>query len=73
MINFSMRSGIKRLFLIILENLGISYFAYKSSKSGFIFFISSRIIFSRQNLDSPGILLFNLFESTGLTLSAFRL
>jgi hypothetical protein len=68
-----MRSGIKRLFLIILKNLGISHFAYGSFKFRFIFFIFSRIIFSRQDLDFSGILLFNLSESTGLTLSAFRL
>jgi hypothetical protein len=68
-----MRSGIKRLFLTILKNLGISYFAYKSFKSGFTFFIFSQIIFSRQDLDFPGILLFNLSESTGLTLFTFHL
>jgi hypothetical protein len=68
-----MRSGIKRLLLTILENLGISYFAYKSSEFRFTFFIFSRIIFSRQDLDFSNILLSDLSKSTGLTLSAFRL
>jgi hypothetical protein len=68
-----MRSGIKRLFLAILKNLEISHFVYGSSKSGFIFFIFFRIIFSRQDLDSLSILPFNLFKFTGLTLFAFRL
>jgi hypothetical protein len=68
-----MRFGIKRLSLIILENLGISYFAYRLSGFKFTFFISSRIIFFRQDLDSPNILLSNLSKSTGLTLSVFRL
>jgi hypothetical protein len=68
-----MRSGIKRLFLAILKNLEISHFAYGLSGSGFIFFISFRIIFSRQDLDSLNVLLSNLFESTGLTLFIFRL
>jgi hypothetical protein len=68
-----MRSGVKRLFLAILENLGISYFAYRLSEFRSIFFIFSRIIFFRQDLDPSGILLFNLSESTGLILSAFRL
>jgi hypothetical protein len=72
-ISFSMRSGVKRLFLAILENLGISHFVYRSFRSGFIFFISSRIIFSRQNLDLLGILLSDSSESIGLTLFAFRL
>jgi hypothetical protein len=72
-ISFSIRSGVKRLSLAILENLGISHFVYKSSESGSIFFIFFRIISSRQDLNSPGILLFDLSESTGLTLSAFRL
>jgi hypothetical protein len=59
--------------LTILENLEISYFAYRSSESGFIFFISFRIIFSRQDLDSLSVLLSDLSEFIGLTLSIFRL
>jgi hypothetical protein len=72
-ISFSMRSGIKRLSLAILKNLGISYFVYKSFKSESTFFISFRIISSRQNLNFPGVLLFDLSEFTGLILSIFRL
>jgi hypothetical protein len=68
-----MRSGIKRLFLTILENLEISYFVYGLFRFEFTFFIFSRIIFFRQDLDFPGILLFDLSEFTGLILSAFRL
>jgi hypothetical protein len=70
-----MRSGIKRLPLTILKNLGISYFAYESAGSGsrFIFFIFSRIISSRQDLNSSDILLSDLSKSIGLTLFTFRL
>jgi hypothetical protein len=68
-----MRSGIKRLSLAILENLEISHFAYESSGFRSIFFIFSRIIFSRQDLNSLNILLFDSSESIGLTLSIFRL
>jgi len=68
-----MRSGVKRLSLVILKNLEISHFAYKLFKSESTFFIFFRIISSRQNLNFLSILLSDLSESTGLTLFTFRL
>jgi hypothetical protein len=65
-----MRFGIKRLPLAILENLEISYFVYKLSGSRSIFFIFSRIISSRQDLDFSGILLSDLSESIVVEQSA---